>query len=312
MVYSVGNLIEATDFNTFVTDINSVWGLGTGDYGYGCTNTVSSVTAAVNTASATQWTSLLARGTNTAGHQGSTWSSGASVSSGSTISIISTLTANITTLKNNRLNTAAGGLTSAAQTQASDSSAWTTTKTFTFTVAFSGGTTAIDSARHYFNAGGKIQVAYGKSGGTGTKNTDWTSLCTACGTTVFSYGGTTKSGGSGSTNILATTTGYYQLLTSNTPIFKQFSANAPYTTNFVQLDAKTDTTTDGSGRGGRGSTLTFLVTFQDALSVLDAYSDAFTAPAGTWTVNVTLVRPNTTFLNNVPTATYTAGSWTNA
>ena len=102
-----------------------------------------------------------------------------------------------------------------------------------------------------------------------------------------------------------TTTGYYQLTTSNTTVFKQFSANAPYTTDYVQLDVKTDTTTDPNSRGGKGSTLTFLVTFQDA------YSDAYTAPAGTWSVTATLVKPNTTYLNNVPTATYTAGSWTN-
>jgi hypothetical protein len=306
MTYSTGSLIAAADFNSFATSINSVWGLGTGDSGYGCTNTVSSVTAAVDTATATQWTTLLARGNSSASHQGTSWTAGSSVSAGNTISVISTLSSNITSITNNRLTTTAGGLTSAAQTQASNATSWTTSKTFTFTVAFTGGTTNIDAARHYFNAGGKIQIAYGHSGGTGTKNTDWDSLCTASGTTVFAYGGTTKSGGSGSTNILATTTGYYQLLTTNTAVFKQFSANAPYTSNYVQFDVKTDTTTDANGRGGKGSTLTFLVTFADA------YSDTYTAPAGTWTVDVTLVRPNTTYLNNIPTATYTAGSWTNA
>jgi len=96
------------------------------------------------------------------------------------------------------------------------------------------------------------------------------------------------------------------MLTTNTAVFKQFSATAPYTSNYVQLAVRTDTVTDANGRGGKGSTLTFLVTFADV------YSDTYTAPAGTWTVNVTLVRPNTTYLNNVPTATYTAGSWTNA
>lgn len=307
MTYSSGNLIEATDYNTFSTDVNKVWGLGTGDSGYGCTNTVGTVTAAVDTTSATQWTTLLARGNSTYKHQvggAGTWTSGTSVSAGNTVSIISTLTADIAALTTNRLSTVAAGLTSTAQTQASNATAWNTTKTFTFTVAFSGGTTTIDSARHYFNAGGKIQLVYGHSGGTGTKNTDWTTLCTACGTTVFAYGSTTKSGGSGSTTTLATTTGYYQLATSNTTVFKQLSATSPYTTNYVQLDVKTDTTTDANGRGGKGSTLTFLVTFQDA------YADT-TAPAGTWTVDVTLVKPNTTYLNNVPTATYTAGSWTN-
>lgn len=313
MTYSTGQLIAATDYNTFATDINKVWGLGTGDYGYGCTNTISSVTAAVDTATATQWTTLLARGNSAAGHQGTTWSSGTSVSAGSTISVISTLTANIASISSNRLTTNPSYLSSTPQTTASDSAAWTSSKTFTFTVAFSGGTTNIDAARHYFNAGGKIQVAYAHTGGATlpgyTKDEDWTDLCTACGTTTFAYGSTTKSGGSGVTNVLATTTGYYQMLTTNTTIFRQYSATAPYTANYVQLDAKTDTVTDPNSRGGKGSTLTFLVTFADA------YSDAYYSPTGTWSVTATLIAPivaPTGKLNNVPTATYTAGSWTNA
>ena len=201
--------ISAADYNTFSTNVNAIWGVGTGNSGYGCTNTVGTATTAVLIGSS-EWTTLLARGNSTAGQQGTTWSSGTSQTKGNSINVISTLSSDITSLSTNKNTIAAGGLTTtSAIISATDSTSWTTTKSYTFTVAFTGSGTVQDAARAYFNAGGKIQVSYSQSGGTGTKASDWATLCTACGTTIFAYGSTTKSGGSGSTNILATTTGYF-------------------------------------------------------------------------------------------------------
>jgi len=307
MTYAKGSLISAADYNTFATNVNAIWGVGTGNSGYGCTNTVGTATTAVLIGSS-EWTTLLARGNSTALHQGTTWSSGTSQTSQSHINVISTLSSDITSLSTNKNNTDADNLTTTPGIiSTTNSSSWTTTKTYTFTVAFTGSNTAQDAARAYFNAGGKIQVSYSHSGGTGTKATDWDTLCTACGTTIFAYGSTTKSGGSGSTNILATTTGYFAPLSVSptyTDLFKQFSANTPYTSNYVLLQAYTDTTTDPDSRGGKGSTLTFKVTFYDGHG--DAYG---TDPTGTWGVTVDRIAPNTLKLNNVPTATFTGVGW---
>ena len=66
MTYTVGGLIQATDYNGFVNtgtpNINAVWSTGTTDSGWGQTavNTVS----VGGTVTATQWASLV----NTASH----------------------------------------------------------------------------------------------------------------------------------------------------------------------------------------------------------------------------------------------------
>ena len=243
MTYAKGSLISAADYNTFSTNVNAIWGVGTGNSGYGCTNTVGTATTAVLIGSS-EWTTLLARGNSTALHQGTTWSSGTSQTSQSHINVISTLSSDITSLSTNKNNTDAANLTTTPGIiSTTNSSSWTTTKTYTFTVDFTGSNTAQDAARAYFNAGGKIQVSYSHTGGTGTKATDWDTLCTACGTTIFAYGSTTKSGGSGSTNILATTTGYFAPLSVSptyTDLFKQFSAGSNYTANDVVVSIKGD------------------------------------------------------------------------
>jgi hypothetical protein len=43
MTYSSGGLIQAADYNTFSTNINNIWGTGSGDSGWGQTNTLPSV-----------------------------------------------------------------------------------------------------------------------------------------------------------------------------------------------------------------------------------------------------------------------------
>ena len=37
MTYSTGGLIEATDYNTFATNLNAIWSTGSGDSGWGQT-----------------------------------------------------------------------------------------------------------------------------------------------------------------------------------------------------------------------------------------------------------------------------------
>ena len=61
------------------------------------------------------------------------------------------------------------------------------------------------------------------------------------------------------------------------------------------VKVKTDTTTDPNSRGGKGSVLTFTVTFQED------DSNVFQEPVdGTLTSSITKRVPNTTYLNNLP------------
>ena len=304
MTYATGQTITTAEFNDFQANyVDKVWGIGSGDYGYGQTNTVGAVNSG-NTITATQWTTLLARLKSAANHQGSTTTTATSVSTGSTISVLSTLSTDATTITTNRLTAGAANTTDTSNPDSANASrtgSWQTACTHVFTVTFANnsgptGNGAQDAARQFFNAGGKIILSASQSGGTATtRNSAWASLLTACGSIVLGAHSTTKSGGSGTATTLTTTTGYYELTTTDTVIFKQFDSNAAYTSNYYEIKVKTDTTTDPNSRGGKGSVLTFTVTFQED------DSNVFQEPVdGTLTSSITKRVPNTTYLNNLP------------
>ncbi len=319
MTYATGQTITTSEYNTFATQVNDVWGIGTGDYGYGQTNTISSVSVS-NTITATQWTTLLARTRSAGNHQGSSFTVPASVSTGNTISVISALSTDISTIRTNRLNSSTNysDTSNPNSVNASRTGSWQTACTHVFTVTFANnsgpsGNTDIDAARQFFNAGGKILLSASRSGGSATtRNTGWANLLTACGTIVFGAQGTTKSGGSGSPTTLASTIGYHDLTTSDQTIFQQYDTTAAYTSNYYKIAVRTNTVTDANGRGGKGNVLTFTVTFQEDDS--NVFQEAVD---GTLTSSITSRAPNTTYLNNLPfTVTYAntagAGNFTTA
>ena len=288
MAYTSGDTILATHFNSFRGDFNTNWGVGSGDQGYGQSNTISAVSAG-DTVTATQWSTLLARISSAALHQGTSLTSITSPNAGDTISAFAALAANITSINTNRHNIDSGNYADTTSTQAASGS-WTTSTVHTFTLTFAGG----DEARYYYNAGGSTRFSFSRAGGTShTKNTEWANLATACGTIIFAVQGTTKSGGSGSTTTLATTVGYQDMTTSNQTVFKQMEGDDPYTANYIQIQAKTNAV-DSDGNGDNGHILTFVVTWADAAGDT-AFNDTVD---GTVTDTITHRTPNTTRLNN--------------
>ena len=292
MAYTTGDTILATHYNDFTTSVNAVWGTGTGDRGYGQSNTVSSVSIG-NTVTATQWSTLLARISSAASHQGSSITAISAPSAGDTISAYSALSGNISTIDTNRLNITSPNYTDTSST-GSGSGSWTTSTVHIFTLTWASG----DEARYYYNAGGSTQFSFSRSGGTShTKNTEWSNLATACGTVIFAAQGTTKSGGSGTADTEATTIGYHDMTTSNQLIFRQYEGDSPYTSNYIQIQAKSNGAQGANGDAG--SVLTFTITWGDAAA--DNFDDTVD---GTVTNTITHRTPNTTQLNNA--------SWTGA
>lgn len=322
MAYSSGDTILDDHYNIFVqggasavdhntANINTVMGTGTGDKGYG-ESTLSTVSAG-STITATQWVNLLNKISTAASHQGSTITAISNPSTGDTISAYTALSTNITTVYNNRLNAAASGTTITTGGTVSGTNTWNTNQVTTITVTFA----SANAARHYFNAGGLLTIASSRSGGTASsKNTGWTNLCSAIGTIYFSggsgtatingasYTGTTKTGGSGITSTLASTTGFHDLTTTNTTIFKQFDATYLYTSNYIQIDAKTNA----------GATqVIFTVTYQDNADT-SAYTPAVAGWAaatqdesvdGTLTTTSTAIPPSSTYLTTAAWGTPT-------
>lgn len=301
MAYVTGDTILATHYNDFTTSVNAIWGTGSGDHGYGQSNTIAS-TSASSTVTATQWSTLLARISSASSHQGSSITAISSPSAGETISAYSALSGNITTIDTNRLNITSPNYTDTTST-GSGSASWTTSTVHEFTLTWASG----DEARYYFNAGGSTRFTFSRTGGTAhTKNTEWSNLATACGTIIFAAQGTTKSGGSGTADTEATTVGYHDMSTSNQLVFRQYEGDSPYTSNYISVQAKSN---GAQGvNGDSGSVLTFTITWADAAA--DNFNDTVN---GTVTNTITHRTPNTTALNNAAwtgAPTYSSTSFT--
>jgi hypothetical protein len=321
MTYSAGNLILATDYNGFVStngsNVNGIWSTGATTFGYGET-AVSTVSAAA-TITAAQWSTLNSRVSSMASHQGTTITSRANPVTGDTIAILANLNTDIGSITTNRGNAAASGAqtvafsgtTSKTSNTGSGSTAWTITFTHTITWA------SANAARYFFNAGGRIKWETSKTSTGNLADAEWNDLAntlvgdiyitggSAFGTQTIAasnYTGTTKVGGTGTPNTLTTATGWYNLSTSDTLIYKQFADTAPYTGQFIAVNAKT---------AGTGTQLVLTTTWVDPGGSGTGSSDVITGGTATASPFTTFgTAPTTLVTLFVPSSTYlTSAAW---
>jgi len=316
MTYSVGGLIQATDYNGFVSttsgaNVNNVWSTGSTNSGWG--QTALSTVSAGGTVTATQWASLVNTISSMGSQTGTAITSRSAPTAGQTISVLAAINTDLTNITTNRGNAAASGTqfgtfsgtTSKTTATGSGQAAWTIT--FTHTVTFP----SADQTRYFFNAGGIIRINYGKSS-TGTdSDPDWNTLAGYVGSinltggaqtiAAQAYTGTTRIGGSGGTQTtLATGTGWYNLTTSPTTIFQLNNPTAPYTTEFIRTTATATSSTvltlvttwvsDGSSGAGTSSNISGGTGVTSPATSIGAA----TAP----TTLVTYIPPSTSFLTN--------------
>jgi hypothetical protein len=323
MSYTQGGLIEATDYNGFVSaganNVNAIWSTGSTDSGYG--QTAVATVSAGGTVTATQWATLVNTLAAMGSHQGTTLTSRTAPVAGNVIAILSNVSTDINALTASRGNAVASGTvigtfsgtTSKTAATGSGQSAWTIT--FTHTVTFA----SAAATRYFFNAGGLIKLMYGKTS-TGTDHDpDWNDLAGQTGDIFFSgrvnattntiagqaYTGTTRLGGTGGTQTtLATTTGFYNLTAGGaaTTIFQLNNVTAPYTPEFIRTQVALN---------AGGTVLTFTTLWSD-----DGTSAAGTTAnisGGTATsspaTSITGTAP-TTLVNVIPpSTTYLTASW---
>ena len=282
MAYTIGDDILDDEYNGFAGDINTIWGVGSGDSGYG-QGTILTLVSPGGNVTATQWATLIDRMDSIEAHQGSAITNPANPTVGQDIAVISTIPGDITTLNTNRLNNAANGTDGSNTISASGT--WTTNSVQTGRLTWS----SANTARYWFNAGGEVRISFSRSGGTvHTKNTEWTNLCNDCGTLVFGARTMAKSGGAG-TPTTEINDGWYDISTSFVQKFKQFEGTSPYTANYIGVEFRT---------AGTGTQLEIRVTYQD-----DATDDN---PADTADGTLT-----TTYLERPPSTTNLTDSWGN-
>ena len=234
MAYQQGDVITATDYNNFVANVNAVIGTGTGDKGYGLSE-VSTVSAG-GTIQASDWNSLLSGLQKGANHQGTTLTNASNtVSTGGNIVPLSNLEADVTLIDTNRLTAAGANMsTGVAGVTSTRTTQWSSSVTHTFTVTYA----SANAARFFFNSGGKIKMAFSRSGGASTnQNTSWTNLFSDLGTVSMAANGTTISGSSQGGNGANGSRGFHQLNGTPAEILNTTSSTADYTANDLDIKA---------------------------------------------------------------------------
>lgn len=313
MAYSSGSTILDDDYNIFVSgnasgtgddntpNVNTVWGNGTGNKGYGQSDTLSSVSVGT-TITATQWASLLNRISSMANHQGTTITSITNPTVGDTIEAYNALNSNLDAVFNNRLNAASNGTDITSGGSVTGTTSWYTQAKTTTSITFSDA----NAARYFFNAGGVIRLDPVRSGTNNSKSTEWNDLASDVGTIAFTngstsviagttYSGTDKLGGSGTVSSIANNTGFYDLTPdgSEISIFKQFADSSPYTANFIEV---------GVALNSSSNVLTFTMTFRDDAEDTkeDEVGDTLTSDQvqGTTGCNHVVRPPSTTYISN--------------
>ena len=259
MTYSAGNIILATDYNGFASttvgaNVDSIWGTGSTNSGYGQSTTLGTV-AAASTVTATNWAALCSRITSIAAHTGTAITTRTSPVTSNLISILAALNTDLTNCNTNRGNAASSGTEyktwtgSSAKTTntGSGTSAWTIT--FTHTVTFA----TADAARYFFNAGGIIKCAFSKTSTGLPADAEWNDLAGTLAGQIYitggaqtingvSYTGTTKINGTGTPTTLATATGWYALTGTPVTIYQQNADTSPYTGQYIRIQASATST----------------------------------------------------------------------
>jgi len=258
MTYTTGGLIEASDYNTFQTNLNSIWSTGSGDSGWG--QTAISAVSVGGQVTATNWATLVNNLSTSGAQTNTTITSRSAPTTGTLISILANVSADISSCTTNRGNATSSGTevgyasgTTAKTSATSNGSQGAWQIQFTHTVTFP----SADQARYFWNAGGRVRLQFGKSS-TGTDiDPDWNSFAGQPGSIYItgrvnsaaqtiagvSYTGTTRIGGSGGTQaILATTTGWYQLTGTLANLFQLTNATSPYTGEYILTQASSSAT----------------------------------------------------------------------
>ena len=326
MTYSSGGLIQATDYNGFVSttanaNINATWN---STYGQTALATVSSA----GTVAATQWSTLNSTITSIATHQGTAITARTSPVTGNTISVLAALASDIGNCWTNRLNANVIGsqftawtgnaafTTNIGNTGGNTRGAWTAT--FTDTITFANST----AANSWFNAGGYIKIQFNKSSTGTVGDTEWNKfignvasggavvgvvanavvLTSDANTKVItgnSWAGTAAIGGTGTPSILGNAYGFNQLTTTANTIYKQFDTGSAYSGNYVQVTAAKNAT---------GNVITLVTTWVDTGDTNTGSSTTLTG--GTNTTGITFgTGPATVVTAYQPEATNIGNVW---
>lgn len=268
MAYQQYGKIEDVDINTVLVGaqgssaaagtLNSMWGIGNGDRGYGQTPWITNVLDGARILNS-EWNDIISYTNTMATHQNTSLTANPAHQVGKVISYDTGITkTNIDTIYQKRLSAKLQGVSiSGSRTS---NSTWINTCTFNFTFNFP----SANECRYFFNCGGQLKFDFSHPTGTGI-NALFNQLGTACGTIWLSspktgtinigastFDGVTKIGGSGTPDVTAKGLGYYGLSTTFQTIFKQkgTSVMPGYADSYIEIKARTNGTLGSNGDNG--------------------------------------------------------------
>lgn len=246
MAYIAGDTILDDEYNTFVNNSSSPYGLNhfaaTGALQYGLGESAVTTVSAGQTINASHW-NLLFTGMSTIGtHTGDTLTSRSAVSAGDAIAIKAAVAADLATLA---ASVAAGCPNTTAVTtsgilqQPGSSSTWTGS----FITEVSATFASTNAMRFFFNAGGKIRIdpirtGNGGEGGASGKDAAWDNLYNAVGNLDIGSQTTTRSGTGETLDTNGLALGFYDLTTSYQTLLQLSDDTYPYTANYIRIEAK--------------------------------------------------------------------------
>ena len=321
MAYQAGDTILDDEYNTFVTgnaagtgdnavnNVNTLWGAGTLDKGYGETGSTLSSVSAGSTITATQWDNFLSRIETISAHQGSTVTNYSTISAGNTIAALATVATDLATITTNRLNATASGATVTTSGAINRTGSWQASIDAIHRITFA----SANALRYFFNAGGLVTFTFSLSGGTANaKYNEWVDLVTQMGTVYFSgsashtvngqalTGTTQVGGGAGGAGSTVSSIDAFALTTSNQQIMIKYADSSPYTANYIQIQAAAD------AAAGSATYIDFTITANDAAADTGnpTYPLSGTNPAsldlitGTFTSTMAFIYPSSTYLTS--------------
>ena len=304
MSYASGQTILRDEYNIFATgaaagtatnsgNINNIWGAGNGDSGYGQGTTLSAVSTG-NTVAANEWANMVARMDSIRKHQSNTaYTPGSGpnpIVSGGTITAVSDLSSTLSTLYTNRLTYYAQGTNATSTTTPAT---WNSATPTTFTIVRTFTFADENSARYFFNAGGQIGITFSTANAADTdKEIKMAELIASVGTHYLRARSCTRSGTGNTQTTFNSSTGYYDLTTSDVTYLKLTEDTAPYTANTIDIKWKTNAT-NASGLAGNGNIITCTIVLTE--NATDDFNDAFNFTITT-TSNIT--PPETTYLTS--------------
>lgn len=342
MTYATGSIITKGNYNLFVTgsadgtydtdvpNIGVIWGTGFGRFGYGQEPDFVAPVETGQVIRSQEWDNLDAVLSNILDHElGPGTYQGLpsnTINPGQLVVPINSFTSTIQQAYNN-VGKSYANVDDAARV-VSYTGYWGNTGATTLKLIQTVTFPTADAARYFFNAGGKLKLAFTNTPAMATvRNQRWARICAAAGTITIGYQNTTKTGGSvGRHTILQPNLGGFWAHAPGNPIkehFRQYDPGTPgydadydydsylygydypagyyiNNTDYLKVEA-TILNSDGLN-GSPGAVVRITTTLVTGSVLTPAAADEI---SGTVTASMTISRPSTVYLPVATWAPYT-------